>query len=242
MFKGKSNLYLMTDHAHTVSAVFTFKDAESKSKFINFCNGEKGLGVTRAWPGCQSIQVYETEENPNKLIIWQKWDNHESHESYVKMRHEKGDFDMLGEWVESPPEISALRPVDFSSDEETVKSVIKDMCNVDYTVGFRHMHDDCVFIRPSGNPLNRQGWQEMMTAEDVTVEANELVSINKLQVVGDMAYVCYTSHGRFNYKGTSNDDVAVFTSVLKKVAGEWKVVMGQRSTGRTPEESAPSFQ
>ena len=81
-----------------------------------------------------------------------------------------------------------------------------------------------------------------MTAEDVTVESNELVSINKLQVVGDMAYVCYTSHGRFNYKGTANDDVAVFTSVLKKVAGEWKVVMGQRSTGRTPEESAPSFQ
>ena len=80
-----------------------------------------------------------------------------------------------------------------------------------------------------------------MTATDITVESNELVSVNKLQVCGDMAYVCYTSHGKFNYKGTSNDDVAVFTSVLKKVNGVWLLVMGQRSTGRGPEEAAPSF-
>ena len=231
----------MNENSHTVSAVFTFKDSESKTKFITFCNGERGLSVTRAWPGCQSIQVYETEENPNKLIIWQKWDNHEAHESYVKMRHEKGDFDMLGEWVEAPPEISALRPVNFSSDEDVIRSIVKDMCDVDYTVGFRHMHDECVFIRPSGNPLDKNGWQQMMTATDVTVESNELVSINKLQVVGDMAYVCYTSHGKFNYKGTPNDDVAVLTSVLKKVNGVWMVMMGQRSTGRTPEEAAPKF-
>ena len=56
-----------------------------------------------------------------------------------------------------------------------------------------------------------------------------------------MAYVCYTSHGKFSYKGTANDDIAVFTSVLKKGEDGWKVVMGQRSTGRGPEESAPQF-
>ena len=231
----------MNNNSHTVSAVFTFKDNESKTKFINFCNGERGLGVTRAWAGCQSIEVYETEENPNKLIIWQKWDNHESHESYVKMRHEKGDFDMLGEWVESPPEISSLKPVNFSSDEEQVRRIIKDMCNVDYKLGMQHMHHDCVFIRPSGNPLDKAGWEKMMTADDVTVESSKLVSINKLQVSGDLAYVCYTSHGKFTYKGTANDDVAVFTSVLKKIDGVWMLVMGQRSTGRGPEEAAPSF-
>lgn len=231
----------MNNNYHTVSAVFTFKDNVSKTKFINFCNGERGLGVTRAWPGCLSIECYETEENSNKLIIWQKWDNHESHESYVKMRHEKGDFDMLGEWVESPPEISSLKRVNFSSDEEQVKSIINDMCNVDYKLGMQHMHTDCVFIRPSGNPLDRSGWEMMMTATDVKVESNELVSINKLQVCDNMAYVCYTSHGKFNYKGTANDDVAVFTSVLKKVDGVWMVVMGQRSTGRDPGETMPSF-
>ena len=231
----------MTENSHTVSAVFTFKNADTKSEFIEFCNGEKGLGVTRSWPGCQSIQVYEVVDNPNKVIIWQKWDNQSSHESYVKMRHEEGSFNMLGEWVEAPPEISALQLVNFSSDKEQVESIIKDMCNVDYKVGMQHMHDDCVFIRPSGNPLSKNGWEEMMSNDDVTVESSKLVSINKLNVEGDMAYVCYTSHGKFSYKGTPNDDVAVFTSVLKKVNGRWWIVMGQRSTGRKPEDSLPQF-
>ena len=39
-------------------------------------------------------------------------------------------------------------------------------------------------------------------------------------------------HNIFTYKGTENDDIAVFTSVLRKVEGEWKVVHGQRSTGQ----------
>ncbi len=46
---------------------------------------------------------------------------------------------------------------------------------------------------------------------------------------------------KFTYKGTENDDVAVFTSVLQKVNGKWVVVHGQRSSGRTPSEPAPQF-
>ena len=114
----------MTENNHTVSAVFTFKNAECKSKFIDFCNGEKGLGVTRSWPGCKSIECYEVSDNPNKIIIWQKWENKESHESYVKHRHDEGSFDMLGEWVEGPPEISALVPVNFDSDEDTIRNIV----------------------------------------------------------------------------------------------------------------------
>ena len=81
----------------------------------------------------------------------------------------------------------------------------------------------------------------MMTNEDVNVESSKLVSINKLLIEGNMAYVCYISHGRFTYKGTPNDDVAVFTNVLQKVNGKWMVVMRQRSTRRKPEDSLPKF-
>ena len=42
------------------------------------------------------------------------------------------------------------------------------------------------------------------------------------------AYVCYSSHAKFTYKGTENDDVAVFSSIMKKKNGVWKVVHGQR--------------
>lgn len=231
----------MSVNSHTVKAVFTFKDDESKNKFVTFCNGENGLGVTREWPGCQSIECYESETNPREIVIWQKWATKENHESYVSMRKEKGDFDMLSDWVCSPPNIVALNPVDFVTDEVKVESVIRDMCNKDYTLGIKHTHDDCVFIRPTGNPLSKDSWKEMLSCGCVQVESNDLVTINKMQVVGDMAYVCYTTHNKFNYKGTENNDIAVLTSILQKVNGEWKVVHGQRSSGRNPDEELPQF-
>ena len=226
---------------HTACAVFTFKDQESKEKFIEFCNGDNGLSVTRGWKGCRSIDCYEAYDNDKKIVIWQKWDSKEAHESYVKHRHDDGSFDFLHTLIASKPEISALRPVVFKSDREQIKDVVGDMCNKDHTVGMRHMSENCVFIRPSGNPLDKKGWNDMMNNDDVTVTSSELMSINKLHVVGDMAHVCYTSHGKFTYKGTENDDVAVFTSVLQKVNGRWMVVHGQRSSGRTPGEPAPQF-
>lgn len=226
---------------HTACAVFTFKDQESKEKFVEFCNGENGLSVTRGWKGCRSIDCYEAHDNDKKIVIWQKWDSKEDHESYVQHRHEDGSFDFLHSLIASPPEISALRPVVFKTDREQIEDVVKDMCHKDHTVGMKHMSDDCVFIRPSGNPLDKKTWDEMMTNGDVTVTTSELKSINKLHVVGDMAHVCYTSHGKFTYKGTENDDVAVFTSVIQKVNGKWVVVHGQRSTGRGLNEPAPKF-
>jgi len=115
------------------------------------------------------------------------------------------------------------------------------MCNKDHNVGMKHTHQDCVFIRPTGNPLNMDAWNNMMNNADVNVDSNELVAINKLEVCGDMAYVCYTNHGVFNYKGTANDDVSVLTSVLQKLDGRWMVVHGQRSTGRKPTDAPPKF-
>jgi ketosteroid isomerase-like protein len=226
---------------HTVKAVFTFKDQESKERFIEFCNGEKGLSVTRSWEGCQSIECYEQSDNALAVVIWQKWASKANHESYVKHRHDDGSFDFLGELISAPPQISPLRPVVFKSDKEQIEDVVKAMCNKDHRVGMAHTHNDCLFIRPTGNPLNMEGWEKMMTNDDVNVESNDLVSINKMEVCGDMAYVCYTNHGKFIYKGTQNDDIAVLTSVLKKVDGRWVVVHGQRSTGRSPTDAPPVF-
>ena len=226
---------------HTACAVFTFKDKESKTKFVDFCNGPNGLDVTRKHKGCQSIECYEKHDNELSIVIWQKWDSKKDHEAYVTFRHEDGSFNFLGELVAYPPDISALSPLIFKSDEDQIKDIVKDMCDVDYKVGIRHMHDDCVFIRPSGNPLDKNGWEQMMNNEDVTVESSKLVSLNKLSVRGYCAYVCYTQHGQFTYKGTVNDDIAVFTNILEKENGLWKVVQGTRSTGRKPEDELPVF-
>ena len=227
--------------SYTVKAVFTFKNQDCKERFITFCNGEEGLSVTRGWSGCKSIECYEANDNEMEVIIWQKWENKESHESYVKYRHESGSFDFLSELISSPPVITPLRPMVFETDEEQIKKIVNDMCSKEHQSSSKHMHNKCVIIRPSGNPLDVEGYSNMMKSQDVVVDSNSLVSINKLDICGNMAYVCYTSHGKFTYKGTQNDDVAVFTSVLKKDNGRWTVVHGQRSTGRKPSEALPVF-
>jgi hypothetical protein len=129
----------------------------------------------------------------------------------------------------------------LNNNKNQIKQIVKDMCNVDYLVGKKHMHDSSVFVRPSGNPLDLNGWDKMMNNEDVSVESNDLLSINKLHVNGNMGYVCFTSHGKFRYKGTYNDDVAVLTYILEKIDDKWKIVWGQRSTGRKPDEDPPNF-
>ena len=233
----------MTDYVepHTVSAVFTFKNNECKEKFVDFCNGDNGLSVTRNWNGCQSIECFETHDNPNRIVIWQKWDNRECHESYVKHRHEDGSFEFLHELIVTAPEINPLRPVVFKTDKQQIEEIVKDMCYKDHTLGMSHMNDNCVFVRPSGNPLTKHGWNDMMNNSDAVVDSSELQSINRLTINGNMAFVCYTSHVKFTYKGVENDDVAVFTSVLEKGDGKWGVIHGQRSTGRKPDEEPPKF-
>lgn len=226
---------------HTARAVFTFKSAETKAAFINFCSGERGLGITRAWEGCISIECYESADNPLEMTIWQKWESASNHEAYVAMRKEAGDFDMLADWVAAPPDIKALHPVDMVTDEEKIHAIIKDMCDVDHSKGTRHMSEGCVFIRPTGNPLTKEGWEAMMNNADVKVESNELLKVHKLHIVGDLAYACYTTHGKFSYKGQPNDDVAVLSAVFRKTAGNWEVVHGQRSTGRSPDAPRPEF-
>lgn len=227
--------------SHTVSAVFTFKDSSSKDRFIDFCNGDNGLSVTRGWDGCKSIDCFESHTNPLQVTIWQKWASPQAHESYVKHRHDDGSFDFLGELISSPPEINPLRPVLFKTDEQQIHEIVNDMCNKDHRVGNKHMHEKTLFIRPTGNPLTLKGWNDMMSSEDVTVESSDLVKINQLRISENMAYVCYTTHGKFSYKGTENDDIAVFTSILEKNSGRWKVVFGQRSTGRKPSDEPPIF-
>ena len=86
--------------------------------------------------------------------------------------------------------------------KEQIEDVVKDMCNKDHHVGMKHMSDECVFVRPTGNPLTKKGWDEMMNNDDVSVTSSELLKINRLSVVGNSAHVCYTSHSKFNYKGT----------------------------------------
>ena len=129
-------------------------------------------------------------------------------------------------------------------DTTAIRQIVEDNCtlNADGKLGGRnHFTDDCLFIRPTGNPLDMRGWDAMMNSADVKMVSSALKDIHKIEVHGEMAFVIYTSHSVFNFKGVDNDDIAVFTLVCKKIDGTWKIVHGQRSSGRGPEEPLPSF-
>ena len=103
--------------------------------------------------------------------------------------------------------------------------------------------DDIFIVRPTGNPLTKKAWLEMVKSKDVEMKGTKLLDINVINVndEGNMGYVCYTTHSRFSYKGTLNDDVAVFVAIFKRFNGNWKITYMQRSTGRKPIEPMPNF-
>jgi ketosteroid isomerase-like protein len=130
------------------------------------------------------------------------------------------------------------------TDRERLTKIITDMTTVSDGVqlGRKYMDDSCYFIRPTGNPLNVNQWDEMMNSEHVSITYGKLISINRLEISGDMAFACYTSHGKFTYNGIHNDDVTVLTSVFRKIEGSWKIIHGHRSTGRSPGDELPKFE
>jgi ketosteroid isomerase-like protein len=129
------------------------------------------------------------------------------------------------------------------NDESQIRNIISEMANMNgsQNPGRQHMSDSCLFIRPSGNPLTMEAYDEMMKMMMNSKLESSLVSINKIEVDGNMAYACYTTHSKFIYEETENDDVAVFTGVFHKKNGRWQLVHGQRSTGRTPDQELPQF-
>ena len=106
------------------------------------------------------------------------------------------------------------------------------------------MSDDIVIVRPTGNPLTKKGWGEMLSSSDIEAKGAKLLDIHvvKGSEAGDMCYICYTTHSKFNYKGVENDDVAVFVVIFRKGMGnKWKMHYMQRSTGRKPTDPLPKF-
>lgn len=94
-----------------------------------------------------------------------------------------------------------------------------------------------VVIRPSGNPMDKKIWGQMFSSDDVNFISSELLEVNSVNVFagGAAAVATYTTHDKFEYKGTPNDDIAKFTSVLEKQEdGTWIFVHAHRGTGQKP--------
>tara|TARA_Y100000739_G_C20394982_1_gene367421 strand:- start:164 stop:553 length:390 start_codon:yes stop_codon:yes gene_type:complete len=91
---------------------------------------------------------------------------------------------------------------------------------------------DFLFIRPSGNPISAEGFEEMMNSGDVVQETAEITKIHRFEFLSnDVALCIFTLGAKFTYKGTLNNDLPTVTSIFKKIGYDWKIHWMQRSSG-----------
>ena len=92
-----------------VVAKFTFKEGKLEEFMTMMQNPETGLSVTQSSEGYIDIEVLVDEDEPNVLVLAQKWKTKENHQAYVQMRRDSGMFDKLTEMLEVQPEIRYVK-------------------------------------------------------------------------------------------------------------------------------------
>ena len=119
------------------------------------------------------------------------------------------------------------------TDKETILSLLNEFANPEKMASFfiNNATSDFLFIRPSGNPINAEGFKKMISG-DVVQEKAEITKMHRLEFLSDNVSLCiFTLGSKFTYKGTPNDDLPTVTSIFKKVDNVWKIDWMQRSTG-----------
>ena len=106
-----------------------------------------------------------------------------------------------------------------------------------------------LWIRPSGNPMGLGMFKGMWSSGKLSDASCTLVSIDSVQLTGcwgclpkmlpalpgSSAFVTFKTHDKFKYESTPNDDIVMFTAVLEKGIGGWKLLHLHRATGQKPE-------
>jgi quinol monooxygenase YgiN len=78
--------------SQTVYAEFPCKEGKG-ADLVNMLR--EILPDTRAFEGCESIEVSTGSDNPDDVVIWQRWAARGNHEAYLAWRTETGVFDAV---------------------------------------------------------------------------------------------------------------------------------------------------
>lgn len=70
------------------------------------------LPDTRKYQGCQSIYLYNNQQDANQLILIEQWDSHSHYDKYLAWRKETGVLDRIGGMLDSPPSIRYFERID----------------------------------------------------------------------------------------------------------------------------------
>ena len=70
------------------------------------------LPDTRAYDGCNGVEMYFNMDDPGNMIIVEYWDKRSQHEEYVGWRTETGVMAKIGAMLSGPPTIRYLEKTD----------------------------------------------------------------------------------------------------------------------------------
>jgi quinol monooxygenase YgiN len=70
------------------------------------------LPDTRAFDGCQSVDVYENHDKPGEIFLVERWDSKEHQQKYIAWREETGMMDALGTFLATPPTFAFYTKLD----------------------------------------------------------------------------------------------------------------------------------
>jgi len=74
---------------------------DKKDGFTKLCR--QAFKVTRAYDGCQTIDLTYNTENENNWVLTETWDSKEHYEKYVTFRLEDGTVDRIHSLCEEAP-------------------------------------------------------------------------------------------------------------------------------------------
>jgi len=98
---------------------------------------------------------------------------------------------------------------------------------------YEKYHSSYKMVRPSGNPIDTQGFVDLFCCEEIVLHELKLVSVDDIQILagGLVAIVISTVDQSFTYKHERQEDRVTLTSVLEDVDGDIKIRHEHRSTG-----------
>jgi quinol monooxygenase YgiN len=74
---------------------------------------KENLPDTRAYAGCQGLEVYRNLDETGNLVFYERWDSREQYQKYLAWRTESGAMDRLGALLKAPPSIRYYERVDI---------------------------------------------------------------------------------------------------------------------------------
>ncbi len=95
-------------------SVVVFLEMQIKPEAVNDVKAflKDNLADTRAYAGCQGLDVYDNLDETGNLVIYERWDSRAQYEKYLAWRTETGAMDRVGAMLKAPPSIRYFERVD----------------------------------------------------------------------------------------------------------------------------------